>query len=304
MTSSSSMTQISGPFIERSVSPAYAERRRILWRSCASVQGVKLTLIRSATLRDRVRGPRRCSSTRSSTPPAPARPSRTRPTRAAARSASCRSRPRRSSRASTPCSSPTCTATTSTTPRASCCRQAPAAVLPAAGHRAPARRRLHRRAPRVRRRDARRPPDRAHRGPARHGRDRRADGAGVRLRARRARRADASTSPATRSSATRSARRSPSYAPDVIVVNASAAQFNEGGPIVMDNDDVVALAREAPDAQIVAVHFETVSPQHRDARGPARAAAREGADRTSACPRTGRVLSRTRRGARTRPGWS
>ena len=49
------------------------------------------------------------------------------------------------------------------------------------------------------------------------------------------------------------------YAPDVIVVNASAAQFNEGGPIVMDNDDVVALAREAPDAQIVAVHFETVS---------------------------------------------
>ena len=45
----------------------------------------------------------------------------------------------------------------------------------------------------------------------------------------------------------------------MIVVNASAAQFNEGGPIVMDNDDVVALAREAPDAQIVAVHFETVS---------------------------------------------
>jgi L-ascorbate metabolism protein UlaG (beta-lactamase superfamily) len=49
------------------------------------------------------------------------------------------------------------------------------------------------------------------------------------------------------------------YAPAVIVVNASAAQFNEGGPIVMDNDDVVALAREAPDARIVAVHFETVS---------------------------------------------
>jgi L-ascorbate metabolism protein UlaG (beta-lactamase superfamily) len=49
------------------------------------------------------------------------------------------------------------------------------------------------------------------------------------------------------------------YRPDVIVVNASAAQFNEGGPIVMDNDDVVALAREAPGAQIVAVHFECVS---------------------------------------------
>jgi L-ascorbate metabolism protein UlaG (beta-lactamase superfamily) len=49
------------------------------------------------------------------------------------------------------------------------------------------------------------------------------------------------------------------YAPAVIVVNASAAQFDEGGPIVMDNDDVVALARSVGDTRIVAVHFETVS---------------------------------------------
>jgi L-ascorbate metabolism protein UlaG (beta-lactamase superfamily) len=49
------------------------------------------------------------------------------------------------------------------------------------------------------------------------------------------------------------------YTPDFIVVNASAAQFNEGGPIVMDNDDVAQLSREVPDATIVAVHFETVS---------------------------------------------
>jgi L-ascorbate metabolism protein UlaG (beta-lactamase superfamily) len=49
------------------------------------------------------------------------------------------------------------------------------------------------------------------------------------------------------------------HAPDVIVVNASAARFNRGDPIVMDNDDVVALAREVAGAQIVAVHFETVS---------------------------------------------
>jgi L-ascorbate metabolism protein UlaG (beta-lactamase superfamily) len=48
------------------------------------------------------------------------------------------------------------------------------------------------------------------------------------------------------------------HAPDVIVVNAGAAQFLEGGPIVMDEDDVVALARET-EALIVAVHFETVS---------------------------------------------
>ena len=45
------MTQISGPFTAPSVSPAYGNARRMLWRSCASVQGVKLTLIRSATLR-------------------------------------------------------------------------------------------------------------------------------------------------------------------------------------------------------------------------------------------------------------
>ena len=43
------------------------------------------------------------------------------------------------------------------------------------------------------------------------------------------------------------------------MVNASAAQFDTGGPIVMDNDDVAALSREVPDARIVAVHFETVS---------------------------------------------
>ena len=49
------------------------------------------------------------------------------------------------------------------------------------------------------------------------------------------------------------------YSPEVIVVNASAAQFNEGGPIVMDNDDVAALSAENPGATIVAVHFETVS---------------------------------------------
>jgi len=49
------------------------------------------------------------------------------------------------------------------------------------------------------------------------------------------------------------------YRPAYIVVNAGAARFNTGGPIVMDNDDVAQLSREAPDATIVAVHFETVS---------------------------------------------
>jgi L-ascorbate metabolism protein UlaG (beta-lactamase superfamily) len=47
--------------------------------------------------------------------------------------------------------------------------------------------------------------------------------------------------------------------PAVIVVNASGARFNTGDPIVMTNDDVLQLAREVPDALIVAIHFETVS---------------------------------------------
>jgi L-ascorbate metabolism protein UlaG (beta-lactamase superfamily) len=46
--------------------------------------------------------------------------------------------------------------------------------------------------------------------------------------------------------------------PAAIVVNAGAARFNTGDPIVMDNDDIVALAGETG-AHIVAVHFETVS---------------------------------------------
>ena len=99
-------------------------------------------------------------------------------------------------------------------------------------------------------------------------------GAGLRLRPARRRASPASTSPATRSCATRSAAPIAEHRPAAIVVNASAARFNTGDPIVMDNDDVVALARET-DAQIVAIHFETRLAQHRDARGPARAARHE-----------------------------
>jgi L-ascorbate metabolism protein UlaG (beta-lactamase superfamily) len=49
------------------------------------------------------------------------------------------------------------------------------------------------------------------------------------------------------------------HRPQLIVVNASAARFNTGDPIVMTNDDVVELARAVPNARIVAIHFETVS---------------------------------------------
>jgi L-ascorbate metabolism protein UlaG (beta-lactamase superfamily) len=47
--------------------------------------------------------------------------------------------------------------------------------------------------------------------------------------------------------------------PDVVVVNAGAARFLEGDPIVMTADDVVTVARHAPAARVVAVHLEAIN---------------------------------------------
>src|SRR4051812_36318662 len=47
--------------------------------------------------------------------------------------------------------------------------------------------------------------------------------------------------------------------PDVVVVNAGAARFAEGDPIIMDAAGVVATAREAPRATVVAVHLEALN---------------------------------------------
>jgi L-ascorbate metabolism protein UlaG (beta-lactamase superfamily) len=47
--------------------------------------------------------------------------------------------------------------------------------------------------------------------------------------------------------------------PDVVVVNAGGARFTQGDPIVMTVEDVVALARHAPDADLVAVHLEAIN---------------------------------------------
>lgn len=49
------------------------------------------------------------------------------------------------------------------------------------------------------------------------------------------------------------------HRPDVIVVNAGEAQFNEGGPIIMGVSDVVQVCQAAPQATIVAVHMEAVN---------------------------------------------
>ncbi len=49
------------------------------------------------------------------------------------------------------------------------------------------------------------------------------------------------------------------HQPDVIVVNAGAAQFLDSDPITMDVEDVIQVANAAPQAQVVAVHMETIN---------------------------------------------
>jgi L-ascorbate metabolism protein UlaG (beta-lactamase superfamily) len=49
------------------------------------------------------------------------------------------------------------------------------------------------------------------------------------------------------------------HTPDVAVVNAGGARFVDSDPIVMTVDDVVATARHAPAARVVAVHLEAIN---------------------------------------------
>jgi len=49
------------------------------------------------------------------------------------------------------------------------------------------------------------------------------------------------------------------HGPDVVVVNAGAARFLEGDPIVMDAEGVIETARAAPRATVVAVHLEALN---------------------------------------------
>lgn len=49
------------------------------------------------------------------------------------------------------------------------------------------------------------------------------------------------------------------HRPKVIVVNAGAAQFLEGGPITMDTNDVLEVCKAAPDAKVIAVHMEAIN---------------------------------------------
>lgn len=49
------------------------------------------------------------------------------------------------------------------------------------------------------------------------------------------------------------------YQPEIIVVNAGAAQFSTGGPITMTADDVINVCRASPGAEVVAVHMEAIN---------------------------------------------
>ena len=49
------------------------------------------------------------------------------------------------------------------------------------------------------------------------------------------------------------------HRPAIIVANAGGARFLEGDPITMTADDVVALARHATGARILAVHLEAIN---------------------------------------------
>jgi L-ascorbate metabolism protein UlaG (beta-lactamase superfamily) len=49
------------------------------------------------------------------------------------------------------------------------------------------------------------------------------------------------------------------HEPAVVVLNAGAAQFLEGGPITMTADDVIAVCQAAPRARVIAVHMEAIN---------------------------------------------
>jgi len=50
-----------------------------------------------------------------------------------------------------------------------------------------------------------------------------------------------------------------SFHPEVIVVNAGAAQFLEGDPITMTADNVITTCQHAPNSHLIAVHMEAIN---------------------------------------------
>jgi len=49
------------------------------------------------------------------------------------------------------------------------------------------------------------------------------------------------------------------YKPEVIIIYSGAAAFLTGGPITMNADHVVSVAREIPSAKVIVIHMETMT---------------------------------------------
>ncbi|MBX7152224.1 MBL fold metallo-hydrolase [bacterium] len=49
------------------------------------------------------------------------------------------------------------------------------------------------------------------------------------------------------------------FLPKHVIVNAGAAQFLTGGPITMDTNDIAQVCKAMPEAEIIAVHMDTVN---------------------------------------------
>lgn len=50
------------------------------------------------------------------------------------------------------------------------------------------------------------------------------------------------------------------FSPDVVILNTGAATFaTGGGPITMNEEDVIQVCRSVPEAKVVAVHMETIN---------------------------------------------
>jgi L-ascorbate metabolism protein UlaG (beta-lactamase superfamily) len=49
------------------------------------------------------------------------------------------------------------------------------------------------------------------------------------------------------------------HAPDVVVLNAGAAQFLQDDPITMTSADVISVCQTAPQADVITVHMETIN---------------------------------------------
>jgi hypothetical protein len=77
----------------------------------------------------------------------------------------------------------------------------------------------------------------------------------------------------------------------VIVVNAGAATFLNGGTVTMEAADVVAVAKAAPRAHLVAVHMEAINHCVETRAQLAAAVADAGLDGRVAIPADGDILT-------------